>query len=294
MQDQIKLERWILTLTGRADEDNNTTMNKLTRTTVQQHDTARTGRAGLSYVFDVGVAPYIAYATSFQPTPGIDAQGSPFKPTTGETHEVGIKYQPVGINALFTVAMFDILQQNVLTTNPINPLFSIQTGEVRVKGVEFEARASLNDRFDLVGGYSLLDPRVTQTTVPGGVGKYLPTVALQSASLWGMYTVRDGALAGWGLGAGTRYVGKNYADALNTIEVPSNVLFDAALTYDFSYLRRDLQGLKFQLNATNIGNAYYVVTCFNSTYCVLGAERTILATLKYQWPAVAAAGDRRL
>ncbi len=292
LQDQIKLERWILTLTGRSDQANNTTINKLNRTTLQQSDAAQTGRAGLSYLFDNGVAPYVAYATSFEPTPGTDAQGNPFKPTTGKSSEVGIKYKPVGLDALFTVAWFDTVQQNVLTANPVNPLFSVQTGEVEVKGFEFEARASLNDRFDLIAGYSALDPRVTQTNTVGGVGKYMPQVALQTASLWGMYTMRDGPLAGWGFGAGARYVGKNYADALNTIEVPNYVLVDATITYDFGYMRPDLKGLKFQLNATNLANAYYVVTCYNATYCVLGAERTVLATLKYQFPVADATGNR--
>jgi iron complex outermembrane receptor protein len=297
-QDQIKLERWILTLSGRADQANNTVINKPTAftpgaTTQQQRDTAQTGRAGLSYVFDSGVAPYIAYATSFEPTPGVDAQGNAFKPTTGKSSEVGIKYQPVGINALFTAAFFDITQQNVLTTNPANVSFSIQTGEVRVKGFEFEARVSLTDRFDLVGGYSRLDPRVTQTNTVGGVGKYMTSVALETASLWGMYTMRDGPMAGWGFGAGVRHIGRNYADALNTIDVPPYELFDAALTYDFGYLRHDLKGLKFQLNATNLANKYYVVNCSGINYCALGAGRTILATLKYQWP-VADAKDNRI
>jgi len=294
LQDQMKLERWILTLTGRSDQANNTTINKLNLTTIQQRDAAQTGRAGLSYVFDNGVAPYIAYATSFEPTPGIDAQGNPFKPTMGASSEVGIKYKPIGIDALYTAALFDTTQQNVLTTNPASPSFNIQIGEIRVKGFEFEGRASLNNRFDLVAGYSRLDPRVTQST-QGNVGKYVVNVALETASLWGMYTMRDGPFAGWGFGAGIRYVGKSYADPLNVVEVPSFTLFDAAVTYDFGYLRTDLKGLKFQLNATNLTDQYYVNKCSGTDdkngiptvrYCVLGAARTILATLKYQWAPV--------
>ncbi len=285
IQDQIKLDRWILSLTGRSDQANNTVIDKLgtPAPTINQNDSALTGRAGLTYVFPNGVAPYVVYSTSFQPAPGVDFQGAPFKPTTGESKEIGIKYQPVGMNALFTAALYDTTQQNVLTPDPAHPFFSVQLGEIKVKGFEFEASVSINDRLDIVAGYSRLDPRVTQTTGPN-IGQNVANVALETASLWGMYTMRDGPFAGWGVGAGVRYVGISYADIMNTIEVSPYTLFDAAVTYDFSYLSRELRGLKFQLNATNLANRYYVTSCFDLRYCSLGAERTILASLKYQWP----------
>jgi iron complex outermembrane recepter protein len=61
-------------------------------------------------------------------------------------------------------------------------------------------------------------------------------------------------------------------------------LFDAAVSYDFSYLRPDMKGLTLQINATNVANKYYVATCFTGlAYCALGAPRTVLATLRYNW-----------
>ncbi|MGE0036421.1 MAG: TonB-dependent siderophore receptor [Xanthobacteraceae bacterium] len=283
MQDQIRLDNWILMLTGRSDIANNTTNNLLTRTVTEQYDRAETGRAALSYVLPFGLAPYVVYSTSFQPTPGVDVAGRPFKPTTGKSQEVGIKYQPPGVNALITAAWYDTTQQNVLTTDPLNPFFSIQTGEINSKGFEFEAKASLSDRLDLIGSYASLSPRVTKSNA-GNVGKYLANTALETAALWGMYTNREGLLAGWGFGAGVRYIGTSYADALNNIVIPSFTLYDAAVTYDFAYLRRDLRGLQMQVNVSNLTNKYYVANCFNLTYCSLGAARTVLLTLRYQWP----------
>ena len=84
---------------------------------------ANTGRVGLSYLFDFGLAPYVSYSTSFNPVLGSDRLGSPFKPTTGEGKEIGVKYQAPGSNLLFTAAVFDIKQQNVLTPDPADPLF---------------------------------------------------------------------------------------------------------------------------------------------------------------------------
>jgi iron complex outermembrane receptor protein len=234
-------------------------------------------------VLPFGLAPYVVYSTSFQPTPGTDLAGRPFKPTTGKSQEVGIKYQPTGVNALITAAWYDTTQQNVLTPDPLNPFFSVQLGEINSKGFEFEAKASLSDRLDLIAGYASLSPRVTKSTGPN-LGKYVANVALETASLWGMYTHRDGPFAGWGIGAGARYIGVSYADALNAIVVPPYTLYDMAFTYDFGYLRREMQGLQMQVNVTNLANKYYVSSCFNLTYCALGAARTYLLTLRYQWP----------
>jgi iron complex outermembrane receptor protein len=142
---------------------------------------------------------------------------------------------------------------------------------------------SLTDRLDVIAGLAHIEPIVTKNN-SGNVGKDMAVVPRDSASLWGMYTWRDGALAGFGLGAGVRYVGQLYGDDANAIPVPAHTLFDATIAYDFSYLRPDLKGVKLQINATNLLDTYYVTNCFTGLpYCALGAPRTVLATLKYQW-----------
>ncbi|HWL04177.1 MAG TPA: TonB-dependent siderophore receptor [Xanthobacteraceae bacterium] len=287
LQDQIKFDRFVLTLNGRHDNWQADTTNLLSSAVTKQDADAWTGRAGLSYVFDSGLAPYVSYSTSFQPVTGLsiaDSSGSPFKPTTAQGQEIGIKYQPPGYKAMFTMAAFDVTQQNALTTDPSNPLFSIQTGEIRVRGIELEAKASLSRELDITAGYTHLDPKVTQSSTAGDVGKYVPMIPRDYASLWAFYTFRDGPAAGFGLGGGVRFIGENYMDAANTVAIPSYALFDAAISYDFGQYRRDLNGLKLQINATNLFDKYYVSTCVSSlSYCVLGAPRKVLATLKYSW-----------
>jgi iron complex outermembrane receptor protein len=288
LQDQIKFDRWILTLTGRYDKAKAETVSRVAPVgTTNQDDSAFTGRAGLTYLFDNGVAPYAAYSTSFQPVFGISlasAGGTPYKPTTGEGWEVGVKYQPIGYRLLLTAAVFEITQQNVLVRDPGNPLFSVQVGEVRVRGYEFEARGNITRELEIVGGVSHIEPIVTNTTVAANLGKDLPNVPRDNASLWAMYTFYDGGLAGLGFGAGVRYVGGLWGNDANEFLVPSHTLFDAAVSYDFSYLRPDMKGITLQINATNLANTYYVATCFTGlAYCALGAPRTVLATLRYNW-----------
>ena len=286
LQDQVKLDRWTLSLTGRQDwasTENVSTGFVPLPGTYRRSDGASTGRVGLNYLFDTGLSPYANYSTSFVPNSGVSMQGVSFKPTTGEGKEIGLKFMPTGTNLMVTAALFEINQDNVVTADPVNPLFNIQTDAARVRGFELEARGNVTREFEIVAGYSALKPEVTKS-VAGNVGKYLPNVNLDQASFWGKYTWYDGGLAGFGLGAGVRYVGESYGDAANTIHIPSYTLFDATVSYDLAYARPHLKGWKAQVNATNIANTYYVSSCQTAlAYCGLGTGRTVLGTLRYAW-----------
>lgn len=286
LQDQVKLDRWMLTLTGRHDWVQTEFTSQAVYPpagTYQRNDSADTGRVGLLYLFDFGLAPYVAYSSSFTPNLGADSLGQSFKPTTGTGAEAGLKFMPNGMNLLMTAAVFNIDQRNVLTADPANPFFNVQTDAARVRGFELEAKGNITRELEIVGGYSRLDPRVTASTA-GNAGKYLMNTALDQASLWAKYNWYSGPLAGLGIGAGVRYVGDSYGDAANTFVVPYYTLFDAALSYDLAMARPELRGWKAQVNVTNLTNKYYVASCLTGLpYCGMGAGRVVLGTLRYTW-----------
>ncbi len=285
IQDQIKLDRWNLVLTGRHDNATADTTNWLTNGKVSQNDSAFTGRVGLNYVFDFGLAPYFSYSTSFEPAAGISltsATGQPFKPTTGEGYEVGVKYAPPGMRMLWTAAVFDMTQQNVVVNTPTFVPF--QVGAIRVKGVETDFRANITDNFEIIAGGSHIVPVVEEHVNPAIVGKDVASVNRDSAFLWGFYKFTGGPIAGLGFGGGVRYTGGVWGDDANLIRVPGYTLADALLTYDFSYLRHDWSGLNLRINVNNIFDTYHVTNCFTGlAYCALGQPRTVLATLSYRW-----------
>lgn len=289
LQDQIKLDAWTLSLSGRQDWSSVETISggfypPSAFSPYTRDDSARTGRVGLSYLFDFGLAPYISYSTSFVPNTGADSTNNTFKPTTGEGKEVGIKFIPNGTNLMFTAALFDIRQQDVLTADPLTGgLTNIQTDEARVRGFELEVRGNVTRELQVVGGYSRLDPEITESLY-GFEGNYLPNVNIEQASLWAKYTWFDGPLAGFGIGGGIRYVGENYGDQANSIYIPSHTLLDATASYDFAYLDPKFDGWQAQINATNLEDEYYVASCQSGlSYCGLGAGRTVLGTLKFTW-----------
>jgi len=286
-QDQIKLDRWTLSLTGRQDFVNSELISKAVYPqagTYQRSDSAQTGRVGLNYLFDFGLSPYINYSTSFVPNTGAGLDLKPFKPTTGDGKEIGVKFMPNGTNLMLSAALFEINQNNVLTGNPLNPFLSIQTDAARSRGFELEARGNVTRELEIIAAYTKIDAKVTKSLIPANVGKYLNGVPLDQGSLWAKYTWFDGSLAGLGIGAGVRYVGESYGDATNSFVVPSYTLFDASVSYDLAYARPDLKGWKAQINATNLANKYYTVSCLTGLpYCGLGTARTVLGTLKYSW-----------
>jgi iron complex outermembrane receptor protein len=301
LQDQMKLDNWAFVLAGRHDwsslDSRTTTLATGASTNSDTTDGAFTWKAGLLYEFDNGVAPYASYSTSFDPTMGTGYGGTTFKPTTGQQYEVGVKYQPTNFDALFTVALYDLTQQNVLTTDLAHTstkttltgcsstVCQTQTGEVRSRGVELGAKVAVTDNFSLSAAYTYADVEVTKSNVATTVGKTPAGAPEHMASLWGDYTLDSGALAGLGFGAGVRYMGSTNGDAANTraMRVPSYTLVDAAIHYDFGNYDPKLKGFELAVNATNLFNKEFVSACASANQCFYGTGRTIMATASYKW-----------
>jgi iron complex outermembrane receptor protein len=287
VQDQIKIDRWVLQLGGRHDWATTDTNDLLSRTRSKQSDSAFTGRAGILYLFDNGLAPYAAYSTSFLPVLGTTFAGAPFKPETGEQYEVGLKYQPPGWKAFITVAAFQLTRQNVLTNDPAHNFFFVQTGEIRSRGIEVEAVASLPSGWNLRAAYTYAEPQITADNDPTIVGKTPNGIPRHSAAVWADYTFRSGPLAGFGAGAGVRYIGSNFGSDSNVavfrngrvvpFVIPAVTLVDAAIHYDW-------RGFRFAVNAKNLFDEEYVATCYNvDNNCFFGSRRTVMASVRYRW-----------
>jgi iron complex outermembrane receptor protein len=278
LQDQIKLDNWVVLAGIRHDWADNDTRNRTLGTATEVDDTAFTGRAGLMYLFDNGLAPYVSYSTSFLPTTGADWQGHPFEPTTGRQWEGGIKYQPQGFSGFVTASVFNLVQDNVLTLdpNPSHGLFAlVQSGQARARGVELEGHADLTENLSLVASYAHLDNKVTRSNGPD-LGKHPVSVPEDTAALWADYHFTHGLLSGLGLNAGVRYIGASYADIANTQRIPGFAVADAGVRYDFGDYR-------LALNVANLFDDDAVVCSNGLGSCDYIQARTVTATLRYRW-----------
>ncbi len=286
MQDLIELDRWRLSLGVRQDWVETEVETAATGTSSGKDSRQLTSRAGVLYLFDNGVAPYLSYSQSFNPNSTADASGNPLEPTEGTQWELGIKYQPVGHDDLYTASLFHIEQENLASKLPDENFFR-PVGAVRSQGLELEARLQVTESLRLLGSYTFTDIEYSKS-VFSAVDSTLdnkgntPTQSVRHmASLWADYRFVD-RLAGLSTGAGIRYVGKSWADAENTQRIPSYTLFDAAIGYDLANV--GLPGAEVRLNANNLTDKKYVAACGSSlNYCYMGEERNVTATVSHEF-----------
>ncbi len=269
-QDQIRYQNWLLTLGLRKDWADTRVEGG-----ARQEDDAVTGRVGLTYLFDNGIAPYISYSESFTPIIGLNrVTQQSYDPLEGEQWELGVKYQPPGSNTLLTAAVFDLREQNRQMPDPANPLNTIQAGEARVKGLELEGLVEVTSGWDLIGNYTYLDSEV-ETGPAAQQGKRIASVPEHMASLWTQHRFSIAGIPGFSAGAGVRYVGASW-DGTDSLKTPSTTLFDAMLGYAY-------QDWAFTLNATNLEDETYYTTCLSRGDCFTGNRRTVVATASYSF-----------
>ncbi|MNV67214.1 Ferrichrome-iron receptor precursor [compost metagenome] len=190
-----------------------------------------------------------------------------------------MKYQPHGSNSFITASVFELTRTNVPTTDLNNPIYSVQEGEVRSRGVELSATANPVPGWNLIAAYTYTDAEVTKSN-SNTLGRTPEAVPRNMASLWSDYTVQSGALAGLNVGAGVRYIGSSFNGA-NTAKVSDYTLFDMALRYDLGVRHPAFKGWTADLTVRNLFDKDYVATC---TYaCFFGESRTVLGRVTYKW-----------
>ncbi|NOJ42035.1 TonB-dependent siderophore receptor [Bradyrhizobium australiense] len=266
-QDQMRLGPWLAVLGIRQDYVTNNVQGSPTEETK-----ATTGRAGLMYELPFGLTPYVAYAQSFTPIFGSGVcVGGTCKAQQGEIVELGFKYNPMPGTAI-NGAIFDTTEKNRLASDPGGSQFSVQTGQVRIRGAEFEVISRVTPDLDLIGAYSYLN-----ATVESGdnAGKRVETVPEHQASLWAKYRLTALGLNGVTVGGGVRYIGESW-DGTDTIRTPDYTLFDAMIRYETGPWR-------FQVNASNLADKRHVTTCLARGDCFFGIGRTVLGSATYRF-----------
>ncbi|WP_286902823.1 TonB-dependent siderophore receptor, partial [Pseudomonas sp. UBA2628] len=118
LQELVELDQWRFSLGLRQDWVKVSEQNRDSDTKVNDQRSKFTTRAGVLYLFENGIAPYVSYSESFNPNTVSDQDGRPLAPTEGTQWEAGIKYQPSGSDNLFTASVFRIEQENLASKQP--------------------------------------------------------------------------------------------------------------------------------------------------------------------------------
>lgn len=303
VQDQMAIGGLRLIASGRWDWYDQLTRNRNTGAVTASKQTAFTTRLGALYETPIGLSPFASYSESFEPQTGAGFDGTPFVPVTGRQYEAGLKYQPRGTAALFTLSAYDLRRQNVPVADPNNVNFQVQIGEVAVRGLELDGRGEIAPGLTVTVAGTHTDARITRGNPVAGTGAQLagvtgtrplgvPEWSASSFVSWDLKHVAGGAGSGVSIGGGVRYVGESegtasYAQGTGTIverfDSPGFVLADAMIGYDFAALNPDWDGWSLTVNAANLFDKRHIASCFFNNSCYFGASRTVVGTIRYRW-----------
>lgn len=170
-----------------------------------------------------------------------------------EQFEVGVKQEFFQGRLAGTLAFFDITKQNVLTTDPEDFDFSVQTGEQKSRGIELDISGEILPGWNVITTYAYTDAFVSEdNTIPEG--DKLAGVPRHSGSVWTTYTIQSGDLEGLGFGLGLYLFGEREGLLPNNdFEIPGYFRADASIFY-----RRDRW--RAAVNFKNIFNEKYYET----------------------------------
>ncbi|MCO5733218.1 TonB-dependent siderophore receptor [Rhizobium sp. SSA_523] len=269
-QDLTFSDKLIASVSLRNDWLDTEQTNRLSGVRAQGDVSELTSRFGVTYRWTEEFATYASYAQSVVPS------SLTVEPERGEQYEVGVKYQPLAFPALFTAAVYDLTKNNITRTDPVTNLQSA-IGEVRVRGVDLEAKAEIDENWSLTAAYSYLSSEIVENGTQGNEGNELAFVPHHTASLWATYALPgDGRRGDMTFSVGGRYSSSYYFNDANTLSTDGHIVFDAAVTYDLA------ENTSLEVNVSNVFDEKHL------DYGGFGADfynpgRTIMATLRQTW-----------
>jgi len=275
VQDLIEVLPNLKLLAGvRFDSNDSFYRNEDETTDLEQSQSDFSPRVGIVYQPEDSTSLYFSWTNSFNPQFfSRNQEGKPFEPETGEQFEIGVKQDFFDGRLSATLALYEITKQNVLTTDPDNPNFSIQTGEQKSRGVELDIAGEILPGWNVIATYAYTDAFVSKdNSLP--VSDRLYNVPLHSASLWTTYEIQSGNLEGLGFGLGVVYASEREAQLPNTFTLPSYVRADASLFYRWDNYR-------IGLNIKNIFDTKYYRT--QGFYITPEAPMTVLGTFSAEF-----------
>ena len=266
-QDQIDLsDNLKLMLGGRYDTFDITVTDIKNSSEQSREDKEFSLRAGIVYKPNPNTSWYYSYSQSFLPRSGeqfkaLSASNAALDPDVYESSEFGVKVAI--LDALsFTAAYFES-EQTIATRDSV----SGETNEIiglQVDGMELEIKGKLNEKMNVVFGYTSMDGK----TSSGGEPREIPDNML---SLFTTYEASD--KFGWALGLtrqGDSIIGNNNPDRI----LPEYTRIDAGAYYQIN------DDLSIQMNLENLTDKLYFPHAHSSHQASVGEPRNLRLSIR--------------
>jgi catecholate siderophore receptor len=233
-------------------------------------------RTGLIYQPTDTQSYYASFGTSFNPSLEqltATAGQQNVAPEKNKSYEIGAKWDVLDGKLSLTSAIFDIEKTNArsLVSTGVYQL----DGDVRVTGFEFGASGHITRQWQVMGGYTHLNPSVVKASALDGTqGKVLANTPRDSATLWTTYNLTKQ----WEVGGGFTYMSERFASNTNVVSAAGFTRWDATVAYHQP--KYDIR-----LNLLNLTNRQYYDALIPSDggRAVPGTGRAAMVTVAYRF-----------
>jgi len=247
-----------------------------------------TPRVGLSVSIDKQTSAYALYDQAFLPQTGTLLSGKKVQPITGSNIEFGIKRDWAGGKWNTTLAVYRIIKNNELASYGPVPNMSIELGQKRAQGIEFDLRGRIINGLNLLFNYAYTDSKITKITdnavTDFKVGDPVPSFVRHTTNSWLNYKIQDGALKGLGASAGFTYLAKRFtfwdASPDPSQQLPDYFKLDAGLFWEKDQLT-------ITANVFNVLNEYLYSGSYykwlSAYYWQTDAPRNLRLSISYRF-----------
>jgi iron complex outermembrane recepter protein len=286
LQDQIALPGHLFLLAGLRFDRVDNYNNGYAPSTSNIHDRpSPTPRAGILWQPVQAASVYFSYSGNYGATPlgAVTADGRPLPPQSAQQYELGVKTEWLNGRLSATTSIYQITKQNIPTTDPSNPIFSVAVGEARSRGFELDVSGQITPNWKVIGGYSYIDSITTKdNNAPSLAGLRFPGAPANSGSFWSVYEIPGHKFKGLRFGAGvvgrTREVAYESPNGVTflTDRIPGFANVNAMAAYTWHWERASLSA---QLNISNLLDGTYF-SAVNPSQAMPGAPISVIPAIR--------------
>jgi len=252
-------------------------------------------RLGLTYEVTNEISAYATYLEGFQPhtntvslsptAEGFFWAASParFDPLESSLKEVGLKGEFLNGKIFANLAIFDIVQNNILLGDTYD-LESLTTrGEQRSRGFEMDISGYVTPNFQLIASYGFNDAEIVEDAIEEFIGERIGGAPKHNANFWGKYDFTNKTLKGVGIGFGAQFVDERFTwynptYSIDRVLLPAYTVFDAAI-----YYKPSKSTMQLTLKINNLFDETYWLGGLNPSRLAPGAPRNFILTANYQF-----------
>ncbi|KQT37274.1 MULTISPECIES: TonB-dependent siderophore receptor [unclassified Methylophilus] len=226
-------------------------------------------RLGATYLFSPNTSLYGQWSQGSDPVSTIVSTRSNnrnFKLTSAEQAEIGIKHVLDNRKGEFTVAIYDISKDDILTRDPSNPTQTVQGGKQSSRGIEFSASLLPLDHWRTDFNLAILDAQYDELREgSAGISRAGNTpvdVPERGANAWVYYQQPL-----WQAGLGARFVGERYSNNANTTKLPGYTVYDANVAWHIN------KNVTLRGSIRNLTNKLYAAVSYDTEQFLIGESR---------------------